>query len=303
MIYDIRQIMKVNLTELCIIFAISRQAYYQSLNEAQKKEFELELIFQKIFEIRKVHKRKGGRKLYKNIKLFLDEHGIKMGRDMFFKFLRNNNLLIRVRKLRAITTDSKHWYKKYPNLIKEFIPFAPNRLWVSDITYVRYGNTFAYLSLITDAYSRKIMGFSVRGDLKAKGPLDALKMAIKSTGKDKLEGLIHHSDRGVQYCCDEYIAMLKKAGILISMTQNGDPLENAIAERVNGIVKNEYELERLKTIKEVHNRVSEAVFDYNNNRMHNSINDMTPNDAHQICGLIPRLWKTKIYSNETPNRA
>ncbi len=303
MIFEMRQTMKVNLAELCVIFTISRQAYYQSLNEAQKKEFELELIFQKIYEMRKVHKRKGGRKLYKEIKLFLEEHGIKMGRDLFYKFLRENKLLIRIRKMRAITTNSKHWYKKYSNLIKEYIPLAPNRLWVSDITYVRYGNSFAYLSLITDVYSRKIMGFSVRGDLKATGPLDALRMAIKSTGKDKLEGLIHHSDRGVQYCCDEYIAMLKKADILISMTQNGDPLENAIAERVNGIVKNEYELEQFKTLKEVQNRVIEAVFDYNNLRIHNSINDMTPNEAHQMCGHIPRLWKTRIYSTHMPNRA
>lgn len=298
-----RQTIKVNISELCSIFTISRQAYYQSLNEVQKKEFELELIFQKINEIRKIHKRKGGRKLYKEVKLFLEELGIKMGRDLFYKFLRENSLLIRVRKMRAITTDSKHWYKKYSNLIKEYIPIGPNRLWVSDITYVRYGNTFAYLSLITDAYSRKIMGYSVRGDLKAKGPLDALKMAIKSAGKDKLGGLIHHSDRGVQYCCDDYITMLKQAGILISMTQNGDPLENAIAERVNGIVKNEYELEQFKTLKEVHNRVTDAIFDYNNLRFHNSINDMTPNEAHQMCGHIPRLWKTRIYTKHAPNRA
>lgn len=230
------------------------------------------------------------------MKGLLQELDIKMGRDMFFKFLRDNNLLIRARKIRAITTDSKHWYKKYSNLIKEFVRFGPNRLWVSDITYIRFGDRFAYLSLITDAYSRKIVGYSVREDLKSQGPLDALKMAISGSGKEKLGDLIHHSDRGVQYCCDEYVNLLTKKEISISMTEKGDPLENALAERVNGIVKNEYELMDLKAIQCVKNKVAEAVFDYNNIRPHNSIDNLTPNEAHTRIGFIPRLWKTKDYS-------
>lgn len=297
-IWELKVGLGVSIGRLCDIFTITRQAYYQSLKDAQIREFEQELLVQKVLDLRKVHKKKGGKKLYLAMKGLLQELDIKMGRDMFFKFLRDNNLLIRARKIRAITTDSKHWYKKYSNLIKEFVPFGPNRLWVSDITYIRFGDKFAYLSLITDAYSRKIVGYSVREDLKSQGPLDALKMAIAGSGKEKLSELIHHSDRGVQYCCDEYVNLLTKKEISISMTEKGDPLENALAERVNGIVKNEYELMDLKAIQCVKNKVAEAVFDYNNIRPHNSIDNLTPNEAHTRTGFIPRLWKTKDYTKK-----
>jgi putative transposase len=169
---------------------------------------------------------------------FLSAHHFQIGRDAMFDLLSEHGLLITKRKRRGfITTLSKHRFKKYPNIIRDFIPVAPNQLWVSDITYIHLANGFAYLSLITDAYSRKIVGFFLSRDLSAQGPLNALKMAL--AGNPNRNGLIHHSDRGVQYCCDAYVKLLLVRKIKISMTQNGDPLENAIAERVNGILKQE----------------------------------------------------------------
>ena len=169
---------------------------------------------------------------------FLTSHSFQIGRDAMFDLLADRGLLITKRKRRGfITTLSKHRFKKYPNIISNFIPVAPNQLWVCDITYIHLTNGFAYLSLITDAYSRKIVGFFLSRDLSTQGPLNALKMAL--AGNPDRNGLIHHSDRGVQYCCDAYVKLLQDKKIKISMTENGDPLENAIAERVNGILKQE----------------------------------------------------------------
>lgn len=277
---------------VCNEFNISRQAYYQSIQAEQVSVFSEEIIILKVKELRKIHKRRGTRKLFEDLTEFFTSNIIKMGRDALFDLLRINQMLVRVRKSRVITTDSKHRYKKYPNLIRDLEVFGPNKLWVSDITYVRYGSSFAYLSLITDVYSRKIVGYHLSRDLKSAGPIKALKMAIKGVEKSKLEGLIHHSDRGVQYCCDEYVKMLKDNCIKISMTENPDPLENAVAERVNGIIKNEYELEVFKSYNELSNYVGECIFDYNNFRRHNSIGNMTPNEAHQQTGHIQRLWKS-----------
>lgn len=270
---------------------MSRQAYYQSLQTEQIASFRGEIIIQKVQELRTIHKKRGTRKLFEDLMEFFTDNAIKMGRDTFFKLLRINQMLVRCRKTRVITTDSKHRYKKYPNLIRDLQVFGPNKLWVSDITYVRYGSSFAYLSLITDGYSRKIVGFSLSKNLKSTGPIRALKMAIAGTDKSKLEGLIHHSDRGVQYCCDEYVRILKDKSVRISMTENPDPLENAVAERVNGIIKNEYELEGFKSYNELDRYVVECIFDYNNFRRHNSIENMTPNEAHHQSGQIQRMWK------------
>ncbi len=139
---------------------------------------------------------------------FLQQLTIGIGRDAFFSVLREYGLLVRIRRRRAITTDSYHPYRKYPNLIKEFIPIAPNQLWVSDITYIIIGNGFGYLSLITDAFSRKIVGFCLHKTLSAQDTIIALKQALKNN--PNAQGLIHHSDRGVQYCCHEYVEILQK---------------------------------------------------------------------------------------------
>lgn len=275
----------------CSLFGYSRQAYYQRLKEQEKDAFQEELIVQEVLRYRKLQKRIGARKLYGLMHNFFTNHGINMGRDAFFNTLRANALLVRIRKRKSITTDSKHPYRKYANLIKEFIPLGPNQLWVSDITYINIGNGFGYLNLITDAFSRKIVGFCLSKTLSAKGTIWALKQAIKSNPNFKQ--LIHHSDRGVQYCCTDYVAVLKKNEIMISMTENGDPLENAIAERVNGILKTELLEKSYTSFEKAQIGIAMAINTYNYLRPHNSISNMTPIEVHCLNNEIKlkRLWK------------
>lgn len=242
------------MVDLCSWFGVTRQAYYQNKHRVQQNLIQQEILLDQIKNIRKNHKRLGGRKLFFKLKGFRLEHGIKMGRDAFFDLLRENNLLIKQRKRYHITTNSKHWMKKYPNLIKEIEPLGPNHIWVSDITYWKIKGKHFYISFITDAYSRKIVGYHVADNMEALESAKALTMAIKTLNPD-VTCLIHHSDRGLQYCSSKYVNKLKKRGIEISMTKNGDPLENAIAERLNGIIKGEYlfdyEINSLSKAKEV----------------------------------------------------
>jgi transposase InsO family protein len=222
---------------------------------------------------------------------FLQQHTIDMGRDAFFDLLREYGLLVGIRRRKAITTDSNHPYRIYPNLVKDFIPIAPNQLWVSDITYIVIGESFGYLSLVTDAFSRKIVGFCLYKTLSAQGPVQALKQAQKNNPARK--GLIHHSDRGVQYCCHEYVGILQKSQTKISMTQNGDPLENPIAERVNGILKTELLQEAYRSFEQAKEGIAKAISTYNHLRPHNSIGGMTPFEIHSFNGSVKpkRLWK------------
>jgi len=200
------------------------------------------LILKEVFQIRKLHHRMGCRKLLEKLQTFMMEHQIKIGRDALFDLLASYHLLVKRRKRRVQTTQSFHWLRKYPNLIREFIPTAPNQLWVSDITYWKINGNHVYISFITDAYSHKIVGYHVAETLESVQTIQALKMAL-SEFKKELEShfqLVHHSDRGVQYCHHKYVKLLQDYKIKISMTQKGDPLENVIAERVNGIIKEEY---------------------------------------------------------------
>lgn len=240
--------------------------------------------------IRKKQKRLGGRKLLHKLEPIMQEHHIHIGRDAFFNLLSDRNLLIRKRRRRKpITTFSDHWMRKHPNLIEGFYPTAPNQLWVSDITYIVVGDGFAYLSLITDAYSRKIVGFYLSKDLSAEGCIRALKMALENN--PVLGRLIHHSDRGSQYCCSDYVKILNDNFIKISMTQNGDPRENAIAERVNGILKDELLSKSHLDYNEAIRNVSIAISTYNHQRPHGSIDYLTPIEAHFRSGEIKRRWK------------
>jgi len=202
------------------------------------------------------------------------EHQIKMGRDSFFDLLASNHLLVKRRKRRIQTTQSFHWLRKYPNLIRGFIPTEVNQLWVSDITYCKINENHVYISIITDAYSHKIVGYHVSDTLETVETIKSLKMALSDLNK-KSEShfqLIHHSDRGVQYCQQDYVKLLQKNNIQISMTENGDTLENAIAERVNGIIKDEYLIDyRVNDIKEAQKVLALAVELYNNDRPHMSI--------------------------------
>ena len=241
----------------------------------------------------------GTRKVFGEMKSFLTEHHFKIGRDTMFDLFAERGLLVRKRKRRGpITTISKHRYKKYPNITRGFIPTAPSQLWVSDITYIHLANGFAYLSLITDAYSHKIIGFYLSKDLSAQGSLFALKMALANN--PIRAGLIHHSDRGVQYCCDAYVKLLqnKRNNIKISMTENGDPLENAIAERVNGILKQELLEEVFPDFETAQKAVAIACSTYNFLRPHGSIDNLKPAEAHQQSGELRKHWKNYYQINK-----
>ena len=244
-----------------------------------------------MLKIRERKPRCGGRKLYKELKNKFILHNIKFGRDAFFDILRSRNLLVKKRKNRTITTMSFHWLRKYSNLIKDFKATSANQLWVSDITYIETIAQVCYLSLITDGYSRKIVGWHLSSDLKAEGSIKALKMALRQ--KQVSTELIHHSDRGVQYCSESYVSILKNNNILISMTENGDPRENAIAERVNGILKDEWLIDLvLSDLKEARKVIAETIDIYNTERLHMSIDYLTPEQAHQMQGDIKKWWKS-----------
>ena len=286
---------KRSLSVLCPLLGYTRQAYYQHFRECESSAFGAELVLREVGRLRVKQPRMGTRKLYLKLYEFIGEHGLRMGRDGLFELLREHSLLVRKRrKKKPRTTFSCYWMRRYPNLAKGFCPTGPNQLWVSDITYIRIGAGFGYLSLITDAYSRKIVGYHLSEDLSARGCVAALRMALRNN--PEREGLIHHSDRGMQYYSDIYRKMLG-AGIRISMSEKSDPLENAIAERVNGILKDELLFMRLKSFTEAWREVAQAVSTYNHLRPHMSIDMLTPVEAHTKTGTLKRRWKN-YYSNK-----
>lgn len=241
----------------------------------------------------------GGRKLYDLLEDFMLNHQIKMGRDAFFDLLAANRLLVRRRKRKIHTTNSFHWLRKYPNLIKDFIPIKANQLWVSDITYWKIETGFLYISFITDAFSHKIVGYQVAETLEAVESVKALKEALKDL-TSPVESLIHHSDRGIQYCSSEYVKLLQDKGIKISMTENGDPLENAIAERVNGIIKGEYlECYQINNLTEAKTLLDQVIQLYNEERPHMSIGSMKPSHVHLTNQKTEKLWKNYYSKNRT----
>ena len=228
---------------------------------------------------------------------FFEQHKIHIGRDAFFDLLRERGLLIRKRRFKKPrTTFSGFWLKKYPNLAKDLIPTAPNQLWVSDITYIAVADDFAYLSLITDAYSHKVVGFYLSEDLSAQGPIMALKMALKNNPNRK--NLIHHSDRGLQYYSAGYMRLL--ANIRVSMSEKSDPLENAIAERMNGILKDELLEHYFETYDEAQREVAVAISIYNHERPHGSVNNLTPAMAHLQSGELKKRWKNYYKPKSKP---
>lgn len=273
---------------LCWLLGYTRQAYYRRKARDEREAAESELILQEVMSIRKLQKRIGTKKLYHMLGGFLSEHGIKMGRDAFYDLLREHSLLVRKRRLRKPRTTFSGPWKRYPNLIRDYIPTGANQVWVSDITYVRVGEGFAYLSLITDAYSRKIVGHSLWRDLSTKGCVAALKTALKNN--PVRDSLIHHSDRGLQYHSGAYTKALG-CHVRISMTEKSDPLENAIAERVNGILKDELLERRFESFREAREKVDGAVSIYNHLRPHLSVEMLTPAEAHTRTGTLKRLWK------------
>lgn len=294
----------IGLAKLCAWLGITRQAYYQNSWKAIDTTIEEELVLQQVKQIRSNHPRLGTRKLYEKLQPFMLENSIKMGRDALFTLLSANHLLIRKRKRRIQTTNSYHWLRKYPNLIRNFVPTAPNQLWVSDITYWKINtNEHLYISFITDAYSHKIVGWHVAETLEAIQSIAALQKALSALGAESLLNLIHHSDRGIQYCSKEYVKLLQDKNIKISMTENGDPLENAIAERVNGIIKEEYlDAYEVSNIKDAKELLDSVIMLYNDDRPHMSISNLTPNQIHHSANPIKteKLWKNYYQKNPKP---
>ena len=233
--------------------------------------------------------RLGTRKLYYLMKEDLTTEGIKLGRDRLFDFLREEHLLIGKRKKYTKTTYSKHWMRKYPNLTKDLQLTRPEQLWVADITYLNTKNGNEYLHLITDAYSKQIIGYELSSDLKASSTVKALQRALKNRKYNC--PLIHHSDRGLQYCSSNYTELLKSNHISISMTEQYDPYENAIAERVNGILKDEFGLDRLfKSNQELYHQLQQSIYAYNHLRPHLSLQMMTPIKAHHQSEVSLKKW-------------
>ena len=230
--------------------------------------------------IRKKMPRYGTEKLHLDINDKLRQSNIKMGRDRFLKFCRNHHLLVPKTKRCFITTDSKHFYYKSPNLIKSLVPTHSEQVFVNDITYIKLQDKYAYLALVTDLYSKKVMGYKLDDNMKVSMVKEALTMALSNTEHNH-SAIIHHSDRGIQYCCPDYSEFAESKGMILSTTQKSGPYENAVAERINGILK--YEFGLIKTIPsiEIANKMlKEAVDVYNNERRHCSLQMKTPNFAH-----------------------
>ncbi|MDB2555625.1 IS3 family transposase [Flavobacteriaceae bacterium] len=276
---------------------MSKQAFYKRLTTQQKKEIDHQKMIKMVKEYRKkVGSKTGGIKLHNELKQDFIDAGIKIGRDKFYSFLRLNKLLIPKTKNYITTTNSNHMYKKYKNLVKDKVPNRPEQLWVSDITYIKTENGHNYLALVTDAYSKQIMGYKLDNHMRTSLCLDALAMAIKNR-KYPNRKLIHHSDRGFQYCNPKYTTFAQENGITMSMTEQYDPYENAIAERVNRTLKYEYGLK--KTIKNTDlalKMTQQVVYIYNNLRTHFSLNLRKPADVH----LNPNI-KYKSYRKNNVN--
>ena len=222
------------------------------------------------------------------------------GRDSFLQILRRHKLMQKPRRSRS-TTNSNHRFHKWKNLIRDFRPTKPNQLWVSDITYIDIVGGCCYLHLVTDAYSKKIVGWCLAESLAATFTLRALRMAIGQAGGGRLSGLIHHSDRGIQYCCDLYVNELKEHSISISMTEDYKPTDNGIAERVNGIIKGESkyrEERRFRDFRTAKEHIRRFIDFYNTKRPHYSIGMQTPDKAHWQTGEQKRMWKTKFYGRK-----
>lgn len=281
---------KLGIALLCRLFGKTRHAYYDSVWRKTQSSIKEDIILQEVLAIREQLPRLGARKLHFLLEPRLYAHNITIGRDFLFELLAAHNLLIRQRTRKAVTTNSRHWMRKYSNLIRDLDIYRPEQVWVSDITYIRILNQWGYLSLITDAYSRKIMGFNLRMDLTAQGCIEALQMALNNRLYN--EPLIHHSDRGSQYCSQPYVALLLANQIAISMTENADPYENSIAERINGIIKTEFNLHSSqlgfeKTIEVI----SRTINSYNNLRPHASCDYLTPEQAHLKTNSLKKRWK------------
>jgi transposase InsO family protein len=261
------------MNEVCEPLGITRQGHHKAMAAEPQAELEVEMVVQLVAERRRALPRVGGLKLHHLLKDDLAAMGIKLGRDRFFDLLREEHLLVERRRSRTQTTNSFHRFRIWPNRVKGLEVVRPDQVWVVDITYLRCRSGFVYLFLLTDVWSRKIVGWTLGSTLETRWSLDALAMALQGAhGPQEGVERIHHSDRGVQYCSADYVNALKTEGIEISMAEAGNPYENAIAERVNGILKDEFLLDRtMEEMESAQRAVAQAVEAYNTLRPHRSI--------------------------------
>ena len=285
--------------KICALFGKTRQGWYDAINRKDEEQVCETIIYHEIKRIRSKQPNSGLLKLYEQLKPFFEKWGITMGRDKLADFMRENGLFIRKKKYKISTTNSYHRFHKYPNKTLGLVLTKRNELWVTDITYVRLKDDFAYLTLITDAYSRKIVGWCLFKSLSTQGCLNALNQALATLTRLETAGLIHHSDRGIQYCSNVYTSRLidfKYGEIQISMTENGDPYENALAERMNRTIKEEMLNNRVfNTLEQANEAIGSAIKEYNEVRPHQSIDFLTPEKAHKMTGDIPKRWKKYPY--------
>lgn len=280
----------MTITQLARIYGVSRKTIYEWNGKSKVQEEIDKKVKNMVLGIRKQMPRIGGKKLYYMLDEELRREGIKLGRDKFLKMLKRLYLLVPKRKKFIRTTESNHRFRKHSNLVKGMKISKPEQLWVSDITYVKTKEGHQYLTLITDAYSKLIMGYYLSDNMKVESSKRALKMAIKNRKYPKRK-LIHHSDRGFQYCSPGYTNVLKREGIKISMTTKYDPYENAIAERINGILKDEFEIScDRQTKEEAKKHIDYTVIRYNEMRPHYSCKLMTPIQAHMQGKYKYKKW-------------
>ncbi len=270
-----------SIAQLCEGFEMKRDAYYKYQRREKQANAIQNRVIQMVRERRKVQPREGGKKIYEALKEYFQILEFKVGRDKLFDILREKDMLVKRKRSFVKTTNSYHRFHKYNNLIKDLSITKTNQVWVSDITYIRLTHGHCYLALITDVFSRKIVGYDISTSLELAGCLRALKMAMRQARPDP--GLIHHSDRGLQYCSNQYVNALKKNEIQISMTEENHCYENAIAERVNGILKDEFYLDQsFKNLKIAQKACKNAIYIYNNHRLHLSLCYKTPNEVFKM---------------------
>jgi transposase InsO family protein len=258
---------------------MSRQNYYARRHRRHRRQIDAELVVALVQAERRRQPRLGGRKLLFLLRAQLTAAGVRLGRDRFFALLRSQGLLVERKRGWPKTTNSRHSLPVFRNLVKDLEVTAPDQVWVSDLTYLRTEEGFLYAALITDKYSRKIVGRHVGDSLESIGCQQALAMALAGLPADRHP--IHHSDRGCQYCCHDYVELLTRRGLSISMTEALHCYENALAERVNGILKQEYELDgTFQTKQQARTAFQQAVALYNQRRPHLSLDYRTPDEVH-----------------------
>jgi putative transposase len=270
----------VTVQALCRQAGMTRQAYYQYQGRQSRRYERRAVVLAAVRQVRQLHPRMGVRKLLHKVRPVVQRVGICIGRDQLYRVMREADLLVKRRRRRVTTTESRHRFRTYKNIIRDKTPRRPHEIWVSDLTYIPTRQGFVYLALVTDAASRKIVGYTINDNLESEGCVRALQRALAQLPAGKQP--IHHSDRGTQYCCHEYVQSLNTRGLAISMTEENHCYENALAERMNGILKREYLLDqKFATKSHAYHACEQAIWLYNHDRPHLALNMHTPAEIHR----------------------